>query len=264
MKNPTFNILTDPWIKAEHLDGTHGRLGIAASIDRSKEIRRLVPPDPATSIGLHRLLLAVVHDQLELETDEEWFELWDRGRLQIDLSAIAGRFDLFDETYPFWERSQRIGALERGFSSPTRSLIIVVFRHTRRKGNDYAQAQTQPTATVREDPTATAGSPRGDPGRDPGRPAGDRNQTPRWARDPHRRRLQVLGARDRGTDRPTVGPPDGRGDASRSRRLGEPAPGPLLGSRGGSHDQGSRPTRRHAPDDVRPGHRPGDLLQPQL
>src|SRR5208337_4005905 len=105
------------------------------------------------------------------------------------------------------ERSQRIGALERGFSSPTRSLIIVVFRHTRRKGNDYAQAQTQPTATVREDPTATAGSPRGDPGRDPGRPAGDRNQTPRWARDPHRRRLQVLGARDRGTDRPTVGPP---------------------------------------------------------
>src|SRR5208337_3075368 len=77
---------------------------------------------------------------------------------------------------PKRERSQRIGALERGFSSPTRSLIIVVFRHTRRKGNDYAQAQTQPTATVREDPTATAGSPRGDPGRDPGRPAGDRNQ----------------------------------------------------------------------------------------
>ena len=165
---------------------------------------------------------------------------------------------------PINNDSERIGALERGFSSPTRPLIIVVFRHSRRKGNDHAQAQTQPTATSREDPTATAGSPRGDPGRDPGRPAADRNQTPRWARDPHRRRLQVLGARDRGTDQPTVGPPDGRGDASRSRRLGEPAPGPLLGSRGGSHDQGSRPTRRHAPDDVRPGHRPGDLLQPQL
>ena len=28
--------------------------------------------------------------------------------------------------------------------------------------------------------------------------------------------------------------------------------------------QGSRPTRRHAADDVRPDHRPGDLLQPQL
>ena len=162
------------------------------------------------------------------------------------------------------ERSERIGALERGFSSPTRSLIIVVSRHTRRKGNDHAQAQTQPTATAREDPTATAGSPRGDPGRDPGRPAADRNQTPRWARDPHRRRLQVHGAHHRGTDQPTVGPPDGRGDASRPRRLGEPAPGPLLGSRGGPHDQGSRPTRRHAADDVRPGHRPGDLLQPQL
>ncbi len=45
---------------------------------------------------------------------------------------------------------------------------------------------------------------------------------------------------------------------------GEPPPGPLLGSRGGPHDQGSRPTRIHAPDGVRPGHHPGDLLQPQL
>src|SRR5208283_2451948 len=41
------------------------------------------------------------------------------------------------------ERSERIGALERGFSSPTCPLIIVVFRHSRRKGNDHAQAQTQ-------------------------------------------------------------------------------------------------------------------------
>src|SRR5271157_5141603 len=97
------------------------------------------------------------------------------------------------EAQSLWERSERIGALGRGFSSPTRPLIIVVFRHSRRKGNDHTQAQTQPTATSREDPTATAGSPRGDPGRDPGRPAADRNQTPRWARDPHRRRLQVLG-----------------------------------------------------------------------
>jgi hypothetical protein len=77
------------------------------------------------------------------------------------------------------ERSERIGALERGFSSPTHALIIVVSRHTRRKGNDHAQAQAQPTATARDDPTATAGSPRGDPGRDPGRPAADRDQAPR-------------------------------------------------------------------------------------
>ena len=31
-----------------------------------------------------------------------------------------------------------------------------------------------------------------------------------------------------------------------------------------SFAQGSRPTRRHAPDDVRPDHRPDDLFQPQL
>ena len=41
------------------------------------------------------------------------------------------------------ERSEKIGALERGFFSPSRSLIIVVSRHTRSKENDHAQAQTQ-------------------------------------------------------------------------------------------------------------------------
>ncbi len=165
---------------------------------------------------------------------------------------------------PDGERSERIGPLERGFSSATRSFIIVVSRHTRRKEERPCPSANSANGESREDPTATAGSPRRDPGRDPGRPAADRDQTPRWARDPHRRRLPVLGARHRDTDQSTVGPPDGRGDASRPRRRGEPAPGPLLGSRGGPHDQGSRPTRRHAPDDVRRDHRPGELLQPQL
>jgi CRISPR type I-E-associated protein CasA/Cse1 len=103
MMRPTFNLMTDPWIKANCLDGSHCELGIDATIRRSHEIRRIVPRDPATSIGLHRLLLAVVHDRLELGTDEEWLELWDRGRLDLDPSEIADRFDLFEETYPFFQ-----------------------------------------------------------------------------------------------------------------------------------------------------------------
>ena len=60
--------------------------------------------------------------------------------------------------------------------------------------------------------------------------------------DPHRRGLRVLGVRDRGTDQPTVGPPDGRGDASRSRRPGEPCQARSL-AQGAGHtikDQGRR------------------------
>ena len=40
--------------------------------------------------------------------------------------------------------------LGAGFLFPTRPLIIVVFRHSRRTGNDHAQMQTKPTATSRE------------------------------------------------------------------------------------------------------------------
>src|SRR4051794_41673962 len=54
------------------------------------------------------------------------------------------------------EQCERFGAVERDFSSPTRWLIIVVSRHTRGKGNDHGQAQTQPTAKARGGPTATA------------------------------------------------------------------------------------------------------------
>ena len=45
--------------------------------------------------------------------------------------------------------------------------------------------------------------------------------------------FESLDVPDRGTDQPIVGPPNGRGDANRSRRLGEPCSGPVLGSRRG-------------------------------
>ena len=144
---------------------------------------------------------------------------------------------------PARERSERIGALERGFSSPTRPLIIVVFRHSRRKGNDHAQRTNPANGDIQRRPHSNRGIA--------SRRSGPRSRTssskskPNAAmgrRDPHRRRLQVLGVRDRGTDQPTVGPPDGRGDASRSRRLGEPAQARSL-AQGAGHaikDQGRR------------------------
>ena len=84
--------------------------------------------------------------------------------IPLDSSSFNKNYQVLKQTAdwlstqkePDRERSERIGALERGFSSPTCPLIIVVFRHSRRKGNDHAQAQIQPTATSREGPTTTA------------------------------------------------------------------------------------------------------------
>src|SRR4051812_23881093 len=92
------------------------------------------------------------------DVDEMTFCMWRRyGDTSWNLGPIE---------FPR-ERCESIGAVERDFSSPTRSSIIVVSRPTRRTGNDHAQAQAQPTAKVSGDPPVTAGSPRGDPGRDP-------------------------------------------------------------------------------------------------
>jgi CRISPR system Cascade subunit CasA len=103
MANSKFNLGSVQWIKVDYLDGNPGKVSLAAAIHQSHEIRRIVPRDPAISIGLHRLLMAVIHDQIELETDEEWLSLWERGRLNLDLSAVANRFDLFDKTHPFFQ-----------------------------------------------------------------------------------------------------------------------------------------------------------------
>src|SRR5512142_2131839 len=162
------------------------------------------------------------------------------------------------------EHSESAGPLERDSSAHNRSTIIVVSRHLRDTGNDYGEAQTQAEAQTRGSPSATARSARGDPGRDPRRPTADRGPTPRRTRDPHPRGSHEVGTDDRGIDRPTGRPPAGRGHASGARRPGEPASGPLLGSRGGPHTQGSRATRRHAADGKRTGDDPRDLFQPQL
>ena len=55
------------------------------------------------------------------------------------------------------ERSEKIGALERGFSSPTRPLIIVVFRHSRHKGNDHAQSANPANGDIQRRPHSNRG-----------------------------------------------------------------------------------------------------------
>ena len=152
------------------------------------------------------------------------------------------------------ERSERIGALGAGFLSPTRPLIIVVFRHSPSQGERPCRANTQPTATSSRRPHSNRGWPRGDPGRDPGRPAADRNQTPRWA---HPIRTaedfkSLEGARSAAlTNRlSALLMAEATQVALTTRRTAQAS---SLAQGAGPHDQGSRPTRRHAPDDVRPG-----------
>src|SRR4051794_28043566 len=60
-------------------------------------------------------------------------KLWDTGNVEAQLLAtliIKPKSLSADER----ERSDRVGDLERGFSSPTRSWIIVVSRSIRREG----------------------------------------------------------------------------------------------------------------------------------
>ena len=138
-----------------------GRSGLQAFVLWT---RPLVDPLPATEpAGLSELVRQLGREVLQLrqEVDElrrenaelrqqvgYWKAMHARAVHRADL--LEAELEQTSRREPHAPRStgaiERIGALERGFSSPTRSLIIVVSRHTRRKGDDHAQAQTQPTA----------------------------------------------------------------------------------------------------------------------
>jgi CRISPR system Cascade subunit CasA len=104
----SFNLVDEDWIPCRLADGTVARLGLAAALDRSGEVREVVHPSPLVTCALHRLLLAVVHRNFGPARLDDWEVIWRAGRwdqaaLRGYWDRCRGRFDLFDEARPFYQ-----------------------------------------------------------------------------------------------------------------------------------------------------------------
>lgn len=103
---PRFNLIDEPWIPVRWLDGTHGELGIRATLMQADRIAEIQDASPLVVAALHRFLLAVLYRALEGPTDGQqakaWFkEGWPDGKIEAYLDKWRGRFWLFDQRYPF-------------------------------------------------------------------------------------------------------------------------------------------------------------------
>lgn len=106
---PSFDLLDQPWLPCIDREGRAVELGIRDALLRAHDLSDLHDPSPLTTAALLRLLLAVLHAALRgPRTTPERIAIWEEGCLPaalIDsyLADWAGRFDLFDPIYPFYQ-----------------------------------------------------------------------------------------------------------------------------------------------------------------
>jgi CRISPR system Cascade subunit CasA len=103
---PRYNLVDEPWIPVQRLDGTRDELGIRDTLLHADQIAEIQDGSPLVVAALHRLLLAVLYRALEGPTDGRqaaaWFrDGWPLDRIDAYLQRWRERFWLFHATHPF-------------------------------------------------------------------------------------------------------------------------------------------------------------------
>lgn len=103
-----FNLIDEAWIPVRYPDGRYGELSLRDTLLNATNLATIEDPSPLVTAALHRLLLAVLYRALEGPTDFEqaedlFLEGFSNDKINRYLDQWHGRFDLFDEAYPFFQ-----------------------------------------------------------------------------------------------------------------------------------------------------------------
>jgi CRISPR system Cascade subunit CasA len=106
--NHHFNLLYEPWIWVEGLDGRSYRVSLSELLLNAGNYRAVSAGLPHTNASVMRLLLAVLHRNFGPRTPEDWKEIWEHGAfdafvLEQYFEQVFPAFDLFSETRPFYQ-----------------------------------------------------------------------------------------------------------------------------------------------------------------
>jgi CRISPR system Cascade subunit CasA len=109
--NPEFNLLDEPWIPVQMMDGRVKEMGLLALFDQLAHVKSLAETSPTSLVAQYRLLLAVTHRALTMDrgTWKEqdritWFsEGIPKGVVEAYLNHWRERFWLFHPEYPFMQ-----------------------------------------------------------------------------------------------------------------------------------------------------------------
>lgn len=106
MSRARFDLWRDPWIHVRGGDGAPGLVGLRGALAGAHLWRDLADPSPLAVVGIHRLLVAILQDALQPQTDRDLAELWrgerlPEGALEAFERDYGGCFDLFSAERPF-------------------------------------------------------------------------------------------------------------------------------------------------------------------
>lgn len=115
--NISFDLITEKWIPCQWINGDFEHLGLEDILTRSHEIKTLVTDLPMEKVSIFRLLLAILHRNFGPQSTNEWQDLWKRQKFNGQILGDyfenwRGRFNLFDEKYPFYQ-TREIDAVVR-------------------------------------------------------------------------------------------------------------------------------------------------------
>ncbi len=106
----SFNLIDSKWIPCILHGGEGEELSIKETFECVSDIQEIFDPSPLVTVAIHRLLLAILHRNFGPANETEWASLWsagkgdwDKAKLTTYLDKWHGRFDLFDEKYPFYQ-----------------------------------------------------------------------------------------------------------------------------------------------------------------
>ncbi len=131
----SYDLLNEPWIDCETVDGAPLSLGLRELFEGAHEIRAFHHDNPLAEAALMRILIALSHRILEGPPDKKsWKEAYERGR--YDPEAItryferwSDRFDLFHPDYPFMQIANLHMTDSEGRSLEKLPPITLLFHH---------------------------------------------------------------------------------------------------------------------------------------
>lgn len=104
---PEFNLLDEPFIPVVGLDGSTAEVGLIELFSHLDRIRDIGGDLPTQKFALFRVLLAIVHDAVDITYEDQWADLWESGlpadRLNAYLEGLRDRFWLLHERRPFMQ-----------------------------------------------------------------------------------------------------------------------------------------------------------------
>ena len=106
-----FDLTTENWIPAVSLKtGQVQEYNLRDLLANAQQFSDIYDSSPLVTVGLIRLLMALLYRALPVTNFPEWQQVWDAGafpaariKAYLDEWQKQGRFDLFSETYPFYQ-----------------------------------------------------------------------------------------------------------------------------------------------------------------